>query len=178
MDEKVRKSVPNPFVKANVISKTLLFFISPLLTLGKQRPLREDDLADPCQSDESKRLTEQLEREWTKELKKKNPSLFYALVRVFWLKIAYVTLFLAAEETVRMILPLLIAKMLKYFDSTHDIYYALRYAIYISLGVTFNSIIHHPFFLNVSRTAVKFRVALSGLVYKKVISILTSISTN
>jgi hypothetical protein len=61
MDEKVRKSVPNPFVSANIISKTLLFFISPLLTLGKKRPLCEEDLADPCPSDESKRLTERLE---------------------------------------------------------------------------------------------------------------------
>jgi hypothetical protein len=79
-----------------------------------------------------------------------------------------VTLFLVAEEAVRLILPLLISKLLKYFEGTHDIYYALRYALYISMGVTFNSIIHHPFFLNVSRTAVKFRVALAGLVYKKV----------
>jgi hypothetical protein len=168
MDEKVRKSVPNTFITANIFSRTFLFFISPLLTLGKQRPLKEDDLADPCPTDESKRLTEQLEIEWAKELKKKRPSLLRALIRLFWLKTAYVTLFLAAEETTRMILPMLISNMLKYFDGSRDIYYALRFASYISLGITFNCVIHHPFFLNVSRLALKFRVALSGLVYKKV----------
>ena len=62
MDEKVRKSVPNPYEKAGFISRTFLFFISPLLTLGKTRPLREEDLADPCKSEESKRLTQELEK--------------------------------------------------------------------------------------------------------------------
>jgi hypothetical protein len=62
MDDKIRNSVPNPHENANWFSKIFLFHISPLLTLGKQRPLTEYDMPDPCMKDESKLLTEQLEK--------------------------------------------------------------------------------------------------------------------
>jgi ATP-binding cassette subfamily C (CFTR/MRP) protein 4 len=61
MDEKVRTSTKNPFTSANIISRLFICYISPLLTLGKKRPLREEDLADPCPTEESKRLTDRLE---------------------------------------------------------------------------------------------------------------------
>lgn len=62
MDEKQRKTNPNPFVKANFFSKLFLFWVSPLLTLGYQRPIKEDDLYSPIKEEESEHLTEQLEK--------------------------------------------------------------------------------------------------------------------
>jgi hypothetical protein len=61
MDEKSRTSTPNAFTKAGFVSKIFILYISPLLSLGKKRPLKEEDLDDPCPSDESKRLTDLLE---------------------------------------------------------------------------------------------------------------------
>jgi hypothetical protein len=62
MDERSRKSKPNAFTNASFLSKIFILYISPLLTLGKKRPLEEKDLDDPCPSDESKLLTELLEK--------------------------------------------------------------------------------------------------------------------
>ena len=87
MDDKIRISVPNPFEKANIFSKVFVCYISPLLKLGKKRPIEEEDLPDTCKGEESSFLTKNLENEWNKELKKKKPSLFKCIVRVFWLKI-------------------------------------------------------------------------------------------
>ena len=61
MDEKVKKAIPNPYEKANIFSKFTFSYISPLLTLGKKRPLKEEDLYSPIKSDESECLTEKMQ---------------------------------------------------------------------------------------------------------------------
>ena len=60
--------------------------------------------------------------------------------------------------------------MLKIFEegSNFDIFYALKYAGLISLGITILCTVYHPFFLSGNMTGLKIRVALSGLIYKKV----------
>lgn len=40
----------------------ILSWVSPLLSLGKERPLKEEDLYSPVPNEESKHLTEQLEK--------------------------------------------------------------------------------------------------------------------
>jgi ATP-binding cassette subfamily C (CFTR/MRP) protein 4 len=57
--------------------------------------------------------------------------------------------------------------MLKYFEGTVDIWYALKYAFLICFSITINCIVHHPFFLYANMTGLKMRVSLAGLVYKK-----------
>jgi hypothetical protein len=97
MDEKFRKSVPNSSINANVFSRIFLCYISPLLALGKKRPLTANDLPDPCQSDECKYLTEELEKQWTKELQKKLPNLAIAVFRIYWPRTLFLTFVLAIE---------------------------------------------------------------------------------
>jgi hypothetical protein len=67
-----------------------------------------------------------------------------------------------------MSLPILISGLVKYFDGSHDLTYAVQYASVISVGLTVNCIIHHPQFLSSNRNAIRIRIALSGLIYKKV----------
>ena len=71
------------------------------------------------------------------------------------------------KEAIKLALPIFIFNLLKYFKGSEDFYYALRYAILMSIGIGLNCIIHHPYFMNMNRLAVKIRVSLSGLVYKK-----------
>jgi ATP-binding cassette subfamily C (CFTR/MRP) protein 4 len=66
-----------------------------------------------------------------------------------------------------MSLPLFIAETLKYFDGTRDKYHALKYAVLISLGITINCIVHHPYFLSASRVGMRINKSLAGLLYKK-----------
>jgi ATP-binding cassette subfamily C (CFTR/MRP) protein 4 len=57
--------------------------------------------------------------------------------------------------------------MLKYFEGSVDVTYALKYASLICLSITINCIVHHPFFLYANMTGLRMRVSLAGLVYKK-----------
>ena len=97
MDERVKISKPNPYESANFFSRIFIFFISPLLKLGKKRPLEDEDLPDTCKEEESILLSTKLENEWNKELKKKKPSLLKCLIRLFWLKITLNSLLLFIE---------------------------------------------------------------------------------
>lgn len=67
-----------------------------------------------------------------------------------------------------MIQPLLIAKVLTYFDGQIDLKTALTYAALLSSGYCFNSILHHPIFLIEAKYGTKMRLACAGVIYKKV----------
>jgi hypothetical protein len=135
-------------------------------------------------------------REWKKELKKKKPSLTMAFIRIYWLQVLYSGFVLTIEvsayinddyslklfrfkifndinlkkskEAIKTLIPLLISQILKYFEGKFDIQQALIYASLLCFGVTVNCVIHHPYFLNVSRLGVKMRLAATGLIYNKV----------
>ncbi|CAF0703154.1 unnamed protein product [Brachionus calyciflorus] len=178
MDEKIRKEHPSPLVEANCFSKLFLNWISPLLSLGKERPLKEEDLYSPVPDEESKLLTDQLEREWNKELKKQKPSLFQAIYRIHWLTLLGLTFLLAVEEFTKMCFPILISNILKYFEGKSSFDDALMYAGLIALGVGINCIVHHPYFLELTRIGMKMRLATSGLLYKKAFKLNTSGADN
>lgn len=66
-----------------------------------------------------------------------------------------------------MILPILINQLLGYFDGRSDIFDAIKYGLIISFAFSVNTVIHHPYFLEVSRIGMKIRIACFGLLYKK-----------
>ncbi|CAF0703150.1 unnamed protein product [Brachionus calyciflorus] len=167
MDEKIRKDYRSPLNDANIFSKTFVSWISPLLTLGKKRPLQEEDLYSPIPEEESKFLTIQLEKEWVEELKKPKPSLTKCFIRIYRLKMLFLTLILAIEEGSRILFPILISRILRYFEGTAEFKEAILFAFYIAIGVTINCIVHHPYFLELARIGMKMRLATSGLLYKK-----------
>ena len=83
MDEKFRKDNPSPLNHANYFSQIFLTWIGPLLKIGYDKPLDEHDLYNTMPDQQSKHLTEELDREWQKELKtSKSPSLPRTLIRI------------------------------------------------------------------------------------------------
>nr|UOU03343.1 ATP-binding cassette subfamily C4-4-2 [Brachionus rubens] len=178
MDDKIRRVYPSPLNNANFISKLFVNWVSPLLKLGKQRPLEEEDLYSPIPDEECKFLTDQLEKEWNKELKKPSPSLSACFIRLYWLKMTFLTLILAIEEVNRILFPIFIQQILRYFEGTANLMHAISFASYIAIGVTVNCIVHHPFFLELVRIGFKMRIASSGLLYKKAFKLNMSGSGN
>nr|UOU03342.1 ATP-binding cassette subfamily C4-4-1 [Brachionus rubens] len=165
--KELRKENPSPLNDASYFSKIFLNWISPLLSLGKERPLKEEDLYSPIAKEESKPLTDRLEKEWQKELKKQKPSLFNAVYRIYWVTLIGLTLLLAVEEFTKMLFPILISRILRYFEGSATFQDALLYAFYIAIGVFINCVVHHPYFLELTRIGMKMRLASSGLLYKK-----------
>jgi hypothetical protein len=58
--------------------------------------------------------------------------------------------------------------ILKYFNGTMTLNMALIYAGIISFLATFGGILHHPYYYNSYKYGMKVRLALSGLIYRKV----------
>ena len=91
---------------ANILSKVFFCWMTPLLTKGYRKDLEEEDLFEAEREDQSKVLGDLLEVEWKKEQdashggKKKQPSLFKALLRSFGGQYAFLGLFTAFEECV------------------------------------------------------------------------------
>jgi ATP-binding cassette subfamily C (CFTR/MRP) protein 4 len=67
-----------------------------------------------------------------------------------------------------MLIPIFINRILKYFDGQADLKWALMNGFFMSICVTINCILHHPYFLNIYKLGFKMRIACSGLIYKKV----------
>lgn len=75
-----------------IVFNLILSWIGPLLSKGYKTPLLGQDLYNLVENEEAKYLTDQLEKEWKKELlkleKSKKPSLLMAICRIWCLKFA------------------------------------------------------------------------------------------
>ncbi len=64
--------------------------------------------------------------------------------------------------------PLFIALILQYFNGKIDLDTTLIYAGVVSVLAAFGGILHHPYYSNAYKFGMKARVALTGLIYRKV----------
>ncbi|XP_076435453.1 ATP-binding cassette sub-family C member 4-like isoform X2 [Babylonia areolata] len=176
MDESLRHFNPNPTLSSNIFSKLLFSWLNPLFRKGRQAPLEVEDMFNVTPDDSSDHLGVTLEREWQKELKKKEdsggrkqPSLLRALVRIFALRYSLYGILVFIEEGVRVFQPLLLGGLIRYFTpgsqvSTTEAY---LYAMGVSLCAILIAITHHPYFFGVVRMGMQMRVACCSLMYKK-----------
>ncbi|CAK1599824.1 unnamed protein product [Parnassius mnemosyne] len=91
MDSKVVLKDKNPHDKANIFSKTFLWWSFGLFRKGYKQGLTIEDLFQARDSDRSGRLGDRLEEAWQKEIdnarhKDSKPSLAKAIIRSFWLE--------------------------------------------------------------------------------------------
>ncbi|XP_020609632.1 multidrug resistance-associated protein 4-like isoform X3 [Orbicella faveolata] len=81
----------SPMAQASFVSKYItLWWLNRLLSTGAKRPLQAEDLYGLLERDQTDTVTEQLEREWEKEVYRsgqlgKDPSFLRAIVRSFGL---------------------------------------------------------------------------------------------
>ena len=68
----------------------------------------------------------------------------------------------------RMTMPILISKMLKYFDGSKSLDYALFYGFLMCFFIAVNTTIRHPYYLKIYKEGMKIRISLSCIIYKKV----------
>lgn len=79
-------------------------------------------------------------------------------------------LFLFLQEVTKVVQPLLLGKLIRYFTSEPSISEteAYLYAMGMSLSVIILAIFHHPYFFTVQRIGMQIRVACCSLLYRKV----------
>ncbi|XP_046622340.1 ATP-binding cassette subfamily C member 4-like [Neodiprion virginianus] len=179
----------NPQESSNIISLLFFGWMIPIFWKGAKRDLQVTDLYDPLKYDESGSLGDRLQTEWEKELIKadgelvlgkdgkkkarKQPSLTWAIVRVFWVRYMIQGLLLFVQLMVLKILqPILQGWIIDYFNpgqdtiTRNDVFLYAGYLILVTLGIVF--ITHHTN-LQVQKVGMCIRVACCSLIYRKVL---------
>lgn len=77
------------------------------------------------------------------------------------------------QEVIKVIQPLLLGKLIEYFEGydttdTAAVYEAYSYAAGISLSTIGLAVLHHLYFYHVQRAGMKIRVAMCHMIYRKV----------
>ena len=170
----------NPKDGANWLSIIFFWWMNDVLKLGNKRPLTEEDLFHLPEDYKAEVLVEEAERYWLQELKRsqsrrKKPRLWKAMLSLIPWKSGLIMIILKTLESLSFVfLPLCLWLVLKTLNDGSDEDMKLV-SIYVALlGLT--SLIkafttHHYDFLT-ELWGLKLKVALIGLVYKKVSSVI------
>ncbi|KAG0716161.1 Cystic fibrosis transmembrane conductance regulator [Chionoecetes opilio] len=150
-------------------------WLIPFMRLGHKRSINEDDLYVVQSGDASSILGNRLQREWDKELeeskiKKRKASYVKALVRCFGWQFAAVGLLAAFEECVlRIVQPLLLGGLVRYFDSRHVASpgTGMAYASGIVLIAVVHIFVYHPFNFLTRHITLNVKTASCTLIFRK-----------
>uniref|UniRef100_A0A668AYE6 ATP binding cassette subfamily C member 4 (PEL blood group) n=1 Tax=Myripristis murdjan TaxID=586833 RepID=A0A668AYE6_9TELE len=169
-----REARDNPSATANLLSKIFFCWLNPLFRIGYKRTLEEDDMYKVLPEDGSKRLGQELQWYWDREVQRaakdvRTPKLTKALIQCYWRSYSLFGIF---TETIKVIQPLLLGKLIEFFESYDPnnkaaVYEAYGYAAGISLSTTFLAVLHHLYFYHVQRAGMKIRVAMCHMIYQK-----------
>ena len=170
----------NPRDGANWLSIIFFWWMNDVLKLGNKRPLGEEDLFHLPGDIKAEILVEEAERHWLEELKisqskKKKPSLWKAMVRLIPWKSGLIMIILKTLESLNVLfLPLCLWLVLKTLNEGPDLdmKFASMYVALLGLTSLLKALAKHHYNYLTELWGLKLKVALIGLVYKKVSSVI------
>uniref|UniRef100_A0AAZ1XW59 Multidrug resistance-associated protein 4 n=1 Tax=Oreochromis aureus TaxID=47969 RepID=A0AAZ1XW59_OREAU len=183
--EPLRKEAKdNPSASANLLSKIFFCWLNPLFRIGYRRKLQEDDMYKVLPEDASDRLGEELQRYWNQEIQQaanelRPPKLTKALIQCYWKSYLLIGSYIFIEEVIKVIQPVLLGKLIEYFESydpanSPAVSEAYIYAAGISLSTISLTVLHHLYFYHVQRAGMKIRVAVCHVIYRKALCLNSS----
>ena len=170
-------SPTNPKQAASFFSLLSFSWLNDLLKRGNQRPLENDDLPTLLEEDQSKKLTKNLEKEWSwicnhaGNTWRKTANLWRALLSIVPDSEKAIVLILASTHIVlRLMQPLfligLLAELMKEASVDHTWTYLFATGVCLSTWVIAISTCHCDY--RSTMIGMRLRSALLGVIYKKV----------
>ncbi|XP_034487738.1 probable multidrug resistance-associated protein lethal(2)03659 [Drosophila innubila] len=174
----------NPREHINPISELLFCFIFPLLVKGRKKTLDQPDLYRPLKEHKSDTLGDRLCAAWDEEVtrrssQKKPPRLGRVVLRVFGFNLFVTGVLLGSKELLtRVTQPICLFGIMAYFAGTDtDPIKAYMYAGGLMTTSVITVIWGHPCMLGIQHLAMKMRVALCSMIYRKALRLsLTALS--
>ncbi|XP_041835127.1 ATP-binding cassette sub-family C member 4-like [Melanotaenia boesemani] len=167
----------NPLETAGLCSRMFLCWLTPLLNLGHKQQLDENNIYEVLPEDRCETLGEELQKIWDHEVRRaakqlQTPKLTRVLIRCYGKPYALAGLFVFTLEAFKVIQPLLLGKIIQYFenydpDDQRSLYIAYGYAAALSISSFGLAILQHLYCCNVLRIGMKSRVAMCHMIYKK-----------
>ncbi|XP_026971790.1 ATP-binding cassette sub-family C member 4 isoform X1 [Sagmatias obliquidens] len=168
---------PNPLQDANLCSRVLFWWLNPLFKIGHKRRLEEDDMYSVLPEDRSKHLGEELQGYWDQEVLRaekdtREPSLTKAIIKCYWKSYLVLGIFTLIEESTRVVQPIILGKIIGYFENYNPtdsaaLYKAYGYAGVLSACTLVLAILHHLYFYHVQCAGMRLRVAMCHMIYRK-----------
>ncbi|XP_065757968.1 ATP-binding cassette sub-family C member 4-like [Muntiacus reevesi] len=166
---------PNPLLHSNFCSRLFLWWLNPFFLLGHKWRLKENEIHSVLPKDCSQHVGEELQGYWNQEVERaekngQKPSLKKAIIKCYWKSYLLSAIFVFSEECTRVVLPLLLGKMISYFEDPKvpdALYEAYICAAVLSACVLLWAILHHLCFDYFQRVGMRFRVAISHMIYCK-----------
>uniref|UniRef100_A0A674F4V2 Multidrug resistance-associated protein 4 n=1 Tax=Salmo trutta TaxID=8032 RepID=A0A674F4V2_SALTR len=176
MEHLRKEAKDNPSATANLLSKIFFCWLNPLFRIGCKRRLEEHDMYKVLPEDGSERLGEDLQY-WDQEVQRaakdlRTPKLTKVLIACYWRSYSVIGIFTLIEEIIKVIQPVLLGKLIQYFesydpDNMDALYEACGYAAGVSLSTLGLAALHHLYFYHVQRAGMKIRVAMCHMIYRK-----------
>ncbi|MEQ2248198.1 hypothetical protein ILYODFUR_016921 [Ilyodon furcidens] len=177
METKERGDRSNPLASANLFSRLFLCWLTPLLHLGHKRQLNENDMYNVLPEDRSESLGEDLQRFWAQEVRRatkelQDPKLAWVLIKAYGKSYALAGLHVFSLEAIKVVQPLLLGKIIEYFENYHQedlgsLYMVYGYAAAMSISSFALIILQHLYYYQVLRIGMRIRVAMCHMIYKK-----------
>lgn len=179
-EKKAQENEWSPRKNAFFFSKYISFFwMTSLFVKGSKATLEQENLEGVMPEDCIHPLTEALERNWYREAydengkMKKNVSLGKALVRTFGVRYMLIGLLPLTAEMLRLAQPMFMGFIIEYFEPGDNISLSNAYWSAFAMVVCFvgQSWVTVPFNYLKQTYGVHVRVAITGLIYKKVMNL-------
>ena len=166
----------NPRDGASWLSVVFFWWMNDVLKLGNKRPLTDKDLFPPLEDYKADVLIENAEKYWLEELKqseyrRKKPRLWKAMARVIPWKSCLVMIVLNTLQSLSFVaLPVCLWFVLKTLNDgpNIDIKYASIYVATLGMTSIVKALTTQHYDYLTELWGLKLKVALIGLVYKKV----------
>ncbi|XP_046984857.1 ATP-binding cassette sub-family C member 4-like isoform X1 [Schistocerca americana] len=168
---------PSPKASAGHVSKLFFWWMRNLAWKSYKESLTEEDLREPLETDKSKRLGDELERNWLSEVEKatakgRKPSLLLAIMKTFWLQYLGCGIVLLIEELVfRVAQPIMLGQIVEHFTqgSSMTSGEACAYAAALCIIVFVKNCFYHHYMMLAQLVGMRIRVACCSLLYRKVL---------
>ncbi|VEN61103.1 unnamed protein product [Callosobruchus maculatus] len=164
----------NKYDRTNIISKIWFCWMCPFFVKGWKKEIDEEDIDRHRRKHDSERLGNKLETAWKCELKNKQPSLLRAIAKLLLAEICLIDILIVTVESLRMLQPLLMARLLSYYDNNaaeENKSEAYIYAILIIFVLFVSVLCQHSFQMNILQVGLKLRIACCALIYRKALKL-------
>ncbi|TIC23626.1 hypothetical protein E3Q12_01940 [Wallemia mellicola] len=165
----------DPLQDASIYSICSFSWLTPLLKLGKERYINEEDLWELPDDEHSERVGRNLKQKWVHETSKSSgkPSLWFALCKAYGKDyLVYATFFKMLQDILTFVQPQLLKSLLRFVNSQRSdepepLIKGYCLAAVMFLSAVSQSTFLHQYFQLVFMTGLRVRAGLVNLLYDK-----------
>ncbi|CAE6455011.1 unnamed protein product [Rhizoctonia solani] len=164
-----------PYERANVYSRLTFGWMTPLMKLGYKRFISEKDMSALSPTDTAHSLSDQLQKQWAKQLHSKNPSLWSALAWAYGRPYAIAALIKVVRDVLSFLEPQLLRFLLTFIaryqagkTESSFVGWAIAAAIFV-LSIVQTAMLHQ-YFQICFVTGMRVRAGLVTAIYKKALT--------